>query len=243
MSRVATTIRFARCACSARLACLVPTTLILTSLLVASGPGQAQAQLFGVRTLGRGANSPSSQTSQRQSGGPINLRSGRAAFQRPLSSGNDFVGRDQRERETFVGIAQGRVTQLGGDTSVGLRRSRSQDILSRRRPNANVLQIQRGTGARAAIYAPRLQVEFEHRPSTTARSDRQAAETIASIFATQGFPGVTISVEAGVATLRGKVASQDQQKVAAAIVNLESGVQSVDNQLQLQGDEVLKTPR
>jgi len=163
---------------------------------------------------------------------------GRAAFQRAGSHTDDFVGRGRTEAETFVGRAQGEATTAIGDTSAALRRIRAQDILSRRRLNANVLQIQRGTSARGPIYTPRLEVEFVHPSAATIAGDRQSERTVAKIFAAHGLSRATIGVETGIATLRGKVSTKAEKRLAAAVVLLEPGIWKVDNQLQLPSESV-----
>ncbi|MCA9259542.1 MAG: BON domain-containing protein [Planctomycetales bacterium] len=199
------------------------------AVLLASN--HAAAQIFGARTLGRPLNA-------RSPGGPsqegtANSVFGMTALERAARSGGDFVGRDPRERSTFVGRVEGAVSQSFSAASQQLRQSRAQEIVRRRSQNANLLQIQRGADSNLPIYAPRLAAELSDQPDTTIAYERRIEAATRQLLVGHGWKAIRVTVRDGEATLRGSVPSDYERSLAESMLAFEPGVDRVVNELKV----------
>jgi len=215
-----------------RLRCFV----VAFALAVVLGTqSDVRAQLFGNRTLGRvtaprGRNSlraRQSEAAQTSSGASSSAgRAGtfdpNARYVRGNRKATDFVGKDSQDVRGFVGAQQAENTGQIESAVTGLQVQTG--------PDANRTQPA-SSGPRAAMYDPRLKVDFDFTPPTPDDLNSELARRLESSL-TPGRNGrIEVSVEGATAILRGEVASEHDRRLARLLLLLEPGISNVRNDL------------
>jgi hypothetical protein len=181
---------------------------------------QADAQMFGSRSLGGGL-SASSQGTDVGGVGTLNFNE---RFIRGNRRAGSFIGGDSRDRRGFVGSLQG--GQAG----------RSRPTINRPRlslaPDANRTAPPAGRSL-SGVYEPRLSVAFD----VTRPSEEAVAQDVTRLLQAspefQWTSRIEVSVAGRVATLRGEVASERDRALAERLVLFEPGIDSVRNELKV----------
>jgi hypothetical protein len=181
---------------------------------------RAPAQMFGTRPGGGGLG----QSAAKESTGV-----GTVNFNERFIRGNrrpgTFVGGDAKERKGFVGSLQG--GQAG-------RSLPAISAIHSSAPDANRTAALRGR-SRSSPYEPRLSVAFDVTPppDLAVARDLNHLLTISPEFHSTG--PIAVSVEGGIAILRGEVASERDRALAERLILFEPGIDSVRNELTVQG--------
>ncbi len=222
-------------------------TLLVVTLAVWFLPAHgALAQLFGNRSLGSSiSRQPSPSAASRSSAArPTNrasaargtaeakpvagevggsLISEDARFVRGNRAAADFVGTDVGETQQFVGSQQ-----AGGDGEEI--RSAIDELQVELAPDANQTAAA-VRPPRVPMYAPRLRIDFEFSPPPSTEVSDALVRRLQAVPAPAGSSRIEVSVEGGVATLRGAVACARDRKLAELLVGFEPGIASVQNRL------------
>lgn len=195
---------------------------VVAWLLLGSG---AQAQMFGSRGGSVLAQDPlkTNQGSSASATGGVGTLNFNERFIRGNRRTGNFVGGDSRDRRGFVG------SQQGGQTT------RSRPVITTPRsaaPDANRTASAARRG-RSGMYDPRLSIAFE----VTRPTEEEVAESLARLLtASPGFQSANrfeVSVEGGIATLQGEVASERDRTLAERLILFEPGIDSVRNELKV----------
>ena len=222
--------------------------LTLLGLALAMLPmmaGDAGAQMFGDRTLGRiapprtvtttsglgGFGSRQSSTNRASPGS--GQSSGTAAEMfgfgavaerhvRGARDASDFVGTDSRDIRGFVGMQQAENT--------GQVESAVSDLRIETGPDANRAGAA-SPRTRARMYDPRLKVGFGFAPRPTAEVSTHLTRRLQSSLALEGTGSIEMSQKGGTAILSGEVASERDRRLARLLLLLEPGISTVENRL------------
>jgi hypothetical protein len=187
--------------------------------------------MFGDRTLGRPLENRGAATGTPGTVSP-GVALGTTMFDRSSLRSSSFVGANPAERETFVGRSQGTVAPEAVSSDVALRRSRAEEIVRRRAQNANLLQLQQGSAAGPAVYAPRLAAGFASSAARVGQVDRRIEASVARTLQAHGWDDVQVRAQGGRVVLAGKVATVYERELIETALQFEPGVESVDNRLQ-----------
>lgn len=206
------------------------------------GADGARAQLFGNRTVGQGITSPRERASganqrsllgqllNRQSPGSsesalsgIGLPDTSARYMRGNRRATDFVGTASRDSGGFVGRPQ-------GEAAAEIRSAIDDNLRIQLAPDANLGQAA-SARQRAAMYQPRLSVDFDFARPPAAEVNSRLTRRLESSLALAGTGRVEVSVEGATATLRGEVASERDRKLARLMLLLEPGISNVQDEL------------
>ncbi len=197
----------------------------LTCVAWALAGADVQAQMFGSRSGSVLAQDPlrTSQGGSAGATGGVGTLNFNERFIRGNRRAGNFVGTDSRDRRGFVG------SQQGGQTT------RSRPVITTPRsaaPDANRTASAARRG-RSDVYDPRLSIAFDViRPS-----EAEVAESLARLLSSSpGFQSSNrfeVSVEGGIATLRGEVASERDRTLAERLILFEPGIDSVQNELKV----------
>ncbi len=226
--------------------------LVLTTILLVASSQTASAQLFGDREVGGSlsrrptpgqSSRPSSQTrpssTQRSQTNRTTMASGderpgfesvgqmvddNARFIRGNRDAGDFVGSDLGDSQTFVGMQQ---TDIEADLS-----SAVDELLIEETPDVN-LGTQPVIPPRMLLNAPRLQVGFDFTPRQPDVVSAQLTRRVGLTLSSDASNRIEVSMEDGVAILRGEVVSERDRKLAGILVGFEPGVARVRNEIQL----------
>ncbi|MBC8350537.1 MAG: BON domain-containing protein [Planctomycetes bacterium] len=178
----------------------------------------AEAQLFGSRSLGqplqrRAGPGSSSQAGQLQ-GGERFLRGNRGRA--------EFVGSDQREQQGFVGSEQARTTGAVGSSVAGLRQRTDRSS-----------QINRPLALSKAneMYPPQLQLGFSLPERELTELGTHLAEELQGSSRFSAQCRFEVSVAGRTAILRGEVTSVRERDLAELVARIEPGISSVRNEL------------
>ena len=188
--------------------------LVLGLLAVACLPNASHAQLFGERTLSRPLSI------RPKPGAGVGAVSGSERYIRGNRRPTDFIGSDSRDPRAFVGAQQG--------TTAGQVRAATEDL---RRPQVNTAQLNPPLPPRGPrqMYPPKLELGFT---VTAPPSDTIQTKVDRHLRSAEGrFPGVQVSVTAGLAKLTGTAGSVEDRRLAEALVQLEPGIEAVQNDL------------
>ena len=183
-----------------------------------------QAQMFGSRPAGGILSNNALGTSDMSNPtGGVGTVKFNERFIRGNRRAGDIVGRDTRDRKGFVGAQQ--VGQSGRARPAVTGR-----ILAA--PDANRSGSRAGAGS-SLPSEPRLSVAFTVTPPT---GEELATALARQLQASPGFQAtsrIEVSVEDGIATLRGEVASARDRTLAEQFALFEPGIDSVRNELKL----------
>jgi len=200
-------------------------SLGLTFVAWALAVADVQAQMFGSRSGSVLAQDPlkTNQGGSTSATGGVGTLNFNERFIRGNRRAGNFVGGDSRDRRGFVG------SQQGGQTT------RSRPVITVPRstaPDAN-RTASAARRARSGMYEPRLSIAFD----VTRPTEEATAEDLAHLLsASPGFQSSNrfeVSVEGGIATLRGEVASERDRTLAERLVLFEPGIDSVQNELKV----------
>ena len=243
--RLRTSIPIARCVMRL-LGCLAVGALILA----AADPAPAQSRSSQSSRSSPSLFGSSGPTSQSTLGGTrsrTQSTGGGSLGNVGMPTGSSLIESTSTATDGFVGLnnSQPRVGSGGGMT--GQQRSRT-----RTGGRTNTFQRNQGTnrneqfnqndnggmGGRGGLGATQTQPKIQHRIGFSAptRPATTISSTLQGQFAAIGerhplLSGVTVEVgEGGNVTLRGSVPSAEAQRLAAALVRLEPGVRSVDDE-------------
>jgi len=220
-------------------------TVILAILALSATAGEARAQLFGQREVGR-SGGLSARGSQSQGPRSQNARSGNSGgdsigsldenvgsvlgterFLRGNREAGDFVGADSRDRSSFVGTQQV-PDQPGGAATRP--ESAVADLIIEPPPDVNLTGPPSGTST-AGMYRPRLRVDFQFAPRSPVAIRLELAKRLELAWAIDRSTPIAVSVEDETATLRGEVASERDRDLAEFLVLFEPGISKVLNEL------------
>ncbi len=194
--------------------------LAIVALLIGTA-GQvsvAHGQLFGgQRSLGR-TISPRQRPGSATSVGTLRNQRFLRGNRRP----SEFVGTDRRDAAGFVGRQEAGSARLIGAALA--------PPVPMRRPDEQVNQpVPASVGQ--GPYPPKLHVNFP----VPQRDEKQLASEIEARLTRLGH-SIEVSVADHVATIRGKVASEEERRLAAVLVSFEPGVWEIQNELQVDPD-------
>lgn len=184
----------------------------------------ARGQMFGARSLGqpltRSPGAGALDTMQEDVG---SLRSSHR-FLRANRRPTDYVGRDIRDLEHYIGSLQARVRGAVPASTEGLRRrvDRSETM------NLPVPPATRGT-----MPYPRLEISFDSVGEDTSVLSQRSLETLARSPELSGTSRIAVYVEGRTAILLGEVPSARDRELAELLMSFEPGVSEVQNELQL----------
>lgn len=207
---------------------IMPRTIlpILVVLILAMAPSDAEAQLFGNRSLG--ASSLSRRTRPGTTGaGEV---TGNERFIRGNRSRRAFVGSDTQDVDSFVGSEQATVSGTMQSTTAGLRP-----------PPDESTSINRPLPPRGAndLYYPRLVIDFRT-PSPPRMAPDAISQRLQRSDSLNHVGQIEVSVADRTATLRGAVASESDRRLAALLASFEPGIDHVHNELVV--DTSLSSP-
>lgn len=213
--------------------CVGKRCLLIVLPLVLGGlgfAGNADAQLFGERSVGRPvARRPGAASTQNAEAatGPALESIGvmvdeSARYVRSNRAVTDFVGSDTTEGSRFVGSLQagaGELVQSAVDESLEIETGTEVNQL-----------IEPVIPARMRLNAPRLELGFSVRPIPADAMQLTALRRLQTSLPGLD-PDLEVSVADGVAILRGTVASERERKMAALLLGFEPGIGRVQNEL------------
>ena len=189
-----------------------------------AGADQAQAQMFGSRSVGRPlARRPGPGALAEQA--DVGTLQGSERFLRQNRTALDFVGRDIAEMPRFLGMLQARTRGQIPASTQGLTRrvDRSESI------NQPLLPARRGT-----LYPPRLDLILEASESAdSTMSAQQALETLVRSPQLDGTSRIEVLVAGRTAILRGEVPSAVDRERAEILLTFEPGISAIRNELQV----------
>ncbi|MBX3440591.1 MAG: BON domain-containing protein [Planctomycetaceae bacterium] len=186
--------------------------LVLATVVMLFLSQEASAQMFNpLESMGR-------DTSLNNAG----RLTGDRRFLRQNRQRGDFVGRND-ESQGFVGQTQGRTE---GRVQTATSTLREEPILQ--------VNVPRPAAARTGIYEPRLAIAFDVPLQQESVRAAQIQTKMARAFNLKSLGGIEVSLQHGVALLRGAVDSAEARDRAALMVLMEPGVQSVQNDLEVQ---------
>jgi hypothetical protein len=174
-----------------------------------------------------GQNQQNQQNQGQGAGGPANrvgVLSGTERFLRENRRPWDFVGASSDDASKFVGA------QTSGEEIVA---PAVEDLPPQAAPNANSVNAPiSGAGARAQRpYEPRMAVGFEVPAQSGAQVNAEMARRLKAIPGLHPANRIEVSVEAGIATLRGEVASERDRALSGELLLFEPGISEVRNAL------------
>jgi len=168
-------------------------------------------------------------------------------FVRGQRDRTDFVGSDRGDSATFVGAAQGQTQGTVTSSTTGLREQ-----------TRRIVNLPRGPQSTTGVYLPRLSLNPATAAPTTAagriqKLSRQYRELrtrgtdsspdapqqapqpdVSRRFITRLRAKIEVSLEGRVATLHGVAASEHDRRLAGLLATFEPGIDSVNNQIQVQ---------
>ena len=190
---------------------------------------QADAQLFGQRSVGNPINSPSnragSNSNSPASVGPgVGMLDGSERFVRGNRSRRDFVGSDRNEQSGFVGAGQAIGVGRVPSATEGLRIETS-----------NALRLNRPLPpqAKKGIYYPRLELGFDAPDTLVSRDGDVADQRLRARIASVAGDGLSIDIAGRTATLTGSVESHRASELVEQLLSFEPGIDRIQNQLQV----------
>jgi len=207
-----------------------PIVTALVLAVVAGVAAEAQAQLFGNRSLGSSVSRRSRTT--RSNSSNVGTVSGSERYVRGNRQETNFVGTDSREVRNFVGVQT--------NSAASRSRTSTSPVRIEQAPDAN--RAMKATSSRSrpgGMYSPRLAVGFHH-PSlsadevTTNLAQQLAASLtrhLESAFAKDQVRSIEVSLEDGKATLQGEVSSERERTLAGLLALFEPGISEVQNRL------------
>jgi osmotically-inducible protein OsmY len=202
----------------------ITTALALAATVVAAG--DAQAQLFGNRSLGDSVSRRG-----RQADANVGTVTGNERFVRGNREGSSFVGTDSRESRNFVGSQNASPATSGSTLTAPVRIEQAPDANRATRASAS-------RGPRGGLYRPRLAVSFSHPPLSSQQAATTRAQQVAALLARQldsAFAdrsrSIEVSLEGGKATLKGVVPSEHERSLAGLLALFEPGISEVENEL------------
>jgi hypothetical protein len=190
--------------------------------------GDAEAQLFGDRTLGGSVSRRSTLPSRTASPAPraaeqLGSVDPSARYIRGNRSASDFVGTDSGKTQKFVGIQQADRDALV-QSAVSDLRVETVDHANQRRGRLTTLR-------RTSYNAPRLAVGFAFTPRTLDQVRTDLARVLESTSHLDESNSISVSVKGTTAILRGEVASIRDRRLAGLLVLFEPGIGQVQNEL------------
>jgi len=221
--------------------------LVALSIVVLLGcAGEATAQLFGQRNLGRplsrrtSSSAQSSSAAQRGQGETdprrlltesrfenVGTVDESARYIRGNRQATDFVGSDLGETRGFVGSSQ--ATEIGEEAAIT---SAIDDLQIETAPDAN-LTAQPVVPTRTGMYPPRLQVGFDFKPRPRGEISTKLVDRLGSALSLAESSSIEVLVEGDVAILRGEVPSERGRRMAGLLVRFEPGIADVRNELKV----------
>jgi len=214
---------------------LIPAVFILAaSWLVAP---EAQAQLFGERSVGGSLSRPAWRGTPRttaagaprpmagrttEDGGEVGSIRGSERFLRGNRDVANFVGRDAEDVGGFVGLQQGETSELV-EPAV-------EDLQIEAAPDANQVPAPAALPP-AGMYRPRLRVAFEFSPQPSGTVSTALARQLHTCPGLHLRSPIEVYLEGETATLRGEVASERDRTLARLMVLFEPGISVVRNEL------------
>lgn len=156
-------------------------------------------------------------------GAAAKIPSGR--FLRENRRSGDFVGRDARERDGFVGLQEA--------SGAGPVRSATRGLQIKQTPEANIRR-EAADQRRNAIYDPRLVVAFKVTRQPPQEVQAVLERRLLSSPNLRWAGPVEVTVRDDTAVLSGKAASSSDREMAALVLMLEPGIDAVDNRLTVQ---------
>lgn len=163
---------------------------------------------------------------------------------RSSRSSKNFVGANQDFTRDFLSADDSPDQSNRGGQSRATNRSRANQTGSNRNSsNGNRNNSRRGNsrgGQSGAEFMPTYTLGFEH--VVPERLDAQLTARIQQVKHLALPAPIQLEYQAGVATLRGTVASEHDRLLAAQLLALEPGVRRVDNQLKVVPPEAASQP-
>ena len=202
---------------------------VLASLAVLAVVSEAQAQLFGERSIGGSSVTRRSRPGDTQAG----TVTGSERFLRDNREDGNFIGADSRDTRAFVGAQQATTGAAAGRSGLATPPVRIETA-----PDANRIQ-QTSTRPTTGMYSPRLRVGFDH-PSPSSRQistslahqlEASLTRRLQSVLSDQPIRSLEVSLEGEMATLRGEVFSERERYLAALLTLFEPGISEVQNDL------------
>jgi len=203
-----------------------PPVLTAFALLAAwAVAGEAQAQMFGSRSLGSSLSRRSAPSLSK-----IGAVRGSERYVRGNRRETNFVGADSRDIRGFVGSQAGASSGRIRSAVSGLRVKSAPDANRGARPTSR---------SRTSLYEPRLRVDFgfptvsSEQVSTNLSRQLETSLTrhLRSAISIDQICAIEVSLEGQKATLRGEVSSERERKLAELLALFEPGISEVQNEL------------
>lgn len=182
-----------------------------------SSTGSSAGTTAGGTTQGSGTGSRTSSQSRMNSANQPQFNAGDGSVGSRVGQ-NAFVGQGDT---TFAGTRD--VSQLANRNFSPQFNAMNDPSTSQRRANSTPANVKRAR--------PQQRISFEYPKANLVRAQVELSQRFQRLQTVSG-AGTSITDE-GVAVLTGTVANDDARKLAEALVRLEPGVRSVDNQLQV----------
>lgn len=227
----------------------------LIGTILGGSPAQAQSMgsssLGGVSGVGRAPSALSTGMSSSIpsgfSAGTGNFRPNNSTFGQPLGLSAVAPGngtnpfQQSRTDPQAMGRAGGRTSPTTGNRNGSASRGQGTNASGRGQGRNGQQPFGMNSSAGAVQRVPTMmRVAFTPTPAPAASVIQSAERSIGRSFPSlpgaagaSGTPGVSISFESGVATLRGQVASDSDRTLAATLLSLEPGVREVRNELSV----------
>ncbi len=210
----------------------------ISSLSGSGTSGFGGTSSVGAANLGAGVTGPAGTSGLGGTGGLGQTSGVPQLGELSQTIGQGFVGRSDNLGR-FVGNAQagqqGQLGTTGNRFGAGGLGARGNNL------NGQSLNARQGLGGAGAtrqrVVRPRQRIAFDY-PQRSRSAIQQSVRTRISGLSRRApeVAGVEVTVDGeGVATLRGTVESEDARRLAAAMLRLEPGIRSVENQLTVAG--------
>jgi hypothetical protein len=197
------------------------TCLALTMLLcVCCSSALAQ---FGGNQTSTGGTSTQPGGSALDNLGSVGQTDSSDRFLRQNRDAGDFVGGNADSMDGFVGAVQSGANARSGQTGIGQGGGRGNSFTGSRSSNTNTIRAT-------------LNVAFPVRTRSTATQAISLAGRMNRSSWIQNETPISVSIDNGVATLGGIVATDHDRVLAGRLARLEVGVRGVDNRLAVLSD-------
>lgn len=185
--------------------------------------GQADAQMFGSRTLGQTlARRGQPAAAAAAAAASVGTLSGGERFLRSNRRRTDYVGPDALEMGRFVGRVRAQNRGPVQSAVTGFRVEQAPDA-NRTAPTAAL--------RRPPVYPPRLELAEPISGPAPELVQQRLVDQLARTHGLGLYGPVEVLMEGGTAILRGEAASARAADVAALVVAMEPGVERVQNEL------------